>query len=105
MRESIITRWEEVCTRLADNGYDSLREPEKDWINVRALIDSTENGGMISYFYNSPADHLDDCLAALDRLNANEMKGLVLRLCSLFPEGVPAKIEERNATIDSWEDE
>jgi hypothetical protein len=30
------------------DGYEALTSEEKVWINVRTIIDSTENGGLIS---------------------------------------------------------
>lgn len=98
-------RWLEVCERWGRRGYDSLSPVEKRWLNVRALIDSFENGGLISYFYNSYAETLQDCLRDLEDLGAVEVKAQVERLCARFPGGVSVDIDERNAVIQSWPDE
>src|SRR4030095_965914 len=98
-------QWQALCDRLARRGYSSLSDNEKIWVNVRALIDSTNNGGFISYFYNSYADTLQDCLRALDALEAHEIRAQVERVCSLFGTRVPPDIDERNEIINSWPDE
>jgi hypothetical protein len=68
------------------------------------LIDATENGGAISYFYNSGADTLDECLEDLRMLKADSVRAQVERVAALFPGGVPVGIDARNAVIDSWSD-
>jgi hypothetical protein len=80
----------------------TLTEPERVWVNTRALIDSVENGGAISYFYNSPADHLNDCMSALAQLELHGIAAALARVCAMFPGGVPAALEGRNAIIDAW---
>jgi hypothetical protein len=48
--EYLQARWAAVCSRWEELGYDSLSADERVWLNVRALIDSIENGGLISFF-------------------------------------------------------
>ncbi|MDX1999275.1 MAG: DUF4375 domain-containing protein [Thermoanaerobaculia bacterium] len=98
-------RWSELCDQWEKDGYDSLSRPEKTWLNIRTLIDSIENGGAISYFYNSGADTLADCLEDLRILEAASVRAQVERVAGLFPEGVPGDIEARNAIIVAWPDE
>jgi hypothetical protein len=105
MNEQSYERWEELWKRIRSGGHESLNEWEKDWINLRSLIDSINNGGMISYFYNPSGDQLAECLVALDRLNAYDLKSQVLKICELFPTGVPDSISERNDVIRSWDDD
>ena len=65
----LIDTWQALCEkRYGEPGYLALSDDEKVWLNVRALIDSTNNGGLISFFYNSYADTYQDYLSALDRL-------------------------------------
>ena len=104
MKDDIQKRWSEVCDRWATIGYDSLIREEKAWMNVRGLIDSIENGGLISYFYNSYADTIQDCLIDLDVLGADSVKQQVLRVCALFPDKSLADQEARNEVINSWYD-
>ncbi len=96
--------WHALCDKLGQAGYDSLSPEEKAWVNLRGLIDSIENGGLISYFYNSYADHLPDCLVALRRLEASRVAAEVSRVCALFPGGVASDIDARNDVITSWGD-
>ena len=96
--------WARVCDKVGDGGYSALSEAERVWFNIRALIDSIEGGGVISYFYNSGADTLADCVAALDRLGAGAAKRELERVGALFPGGIPASMEARNAVIDSWDE-
>jgi hypothetical protein len=88
----------------AQGSYASLTEPERVWFTVTPLLISIRNGGLISYYYNSYADHLDHCMQALEALNAGEMLELVRRVNSWFGECVPKTLEARNALIASWTD-
>jgi hypothetical protein len=97
--------WEGLCGRLEDVGYARLSNDERTWLNVRWLIDSVENGGLISYFYNSGADTFLDCRAALDQLGAQTVIAHVDRVAGLFGPEVPLTLEKRNAVIDSWPDD
>lgn len=98
-------RWSELCDHWEKDGYESLSRPEKTWLNIRTLIDSIENGGAISYFFNSGADTLADFLEDLRTLEAESVRAQVERVAGLFPEGVPGDIEARNAIIAAWPDE
>ncbi len=94
-------QWESLASRAADR-YDTLAAGEKVWYNVQVLIQSIENGGLVSYYYNSYAERLDDCMASLDALDARKMKKLMLHMNALFPGGVPKDITKRNDIINSW---
>jgi len=97
--------WQGLCGRLGDVGYTAISDDERTWLNVRWLIDSVENGGLISYFYNSGADTLLDCRAALAQLGAEAVIAHVDRVAGLFGLEVPLNIERRNAAIGSWPDD
>jgi hypothetical protein len=98
-------RWSDICRRWGEQGYDSLSRPERTWLNIRSLIDSVENGGVISYFYNSGAATVGDCLDDLRALGAEVVRVQVERVCALFPDGVPIDQSERNKVIDSWSED
>jgi hypothetical protein len=95
-------QWDELCTRWGRDGYEALSSDERIWLNVVSLMAAILNGGVISYFYNSGADTYDDCLEALERLGAFEVRAEVERIGSLFPGGVSKSLEERNAVINAW---
>lgn len=105
MKDALQEPWADLCRRWEADGYVSLPPLERTWLNTRRLIDSIQNGGLISYFYNSGADTLADTLDALDYLGAGEIKHQVVRVCDLFRGGVPADGDARNEIIDSWPDD
>jgi len=94
--------WEELVDKAISGGYESLTPDEKVWLNAQYLTNSIGNGGLISYYYNSPADTLEDCLKALEILGATRMKDLMECINRLFPGGVPKDIAVRNEIINSW---
>ncbi|MGA7991288.1 MAG: DUF4375 domain-containing protein [Thermoanaerobaculia bacterium] len=102
MNEPLARRFGEVVKRAFASGFRDITEPERVWVNTRALIDSVENGGVISYFYNSPADHLSDCMSALAVLELPRIAAAVSRVAAWFPGGVPPTVDGRNEVMDSW---
>lgn len=95
-------KWEKLVDKAISSGYESLTPDEKAWLNTQYLTNSIGNGGLISYYYNSPADTLEDCLKALEVLGATRMKALMESMNKLFPGGVPKEITARNEVINSW---
>ena len=99
-------RWYELFEKLDLEGYDSLNPDEKLWFNVRVLIDSVNNGGIISFYYNSGADYLEDTMEDLQKLDATDVLDILVKMNELFPNGKPPKgNDERNEIISSWEDD
>ena len=98
-------RWNAVCDRLVNEGYGALAPAERNWVNLRSLIDAVQNGGAISYFFNPSADTFNDCLSALNSVDAGEVRSQLDRVVVLFPDGISSDIGARNAVIDSWPDE
>jgi hypothetical protein len=88
----------------ARESYASLTEPERFWFALAALLISIRSGGLISYYYNPYADHLDDCMQALEAVDARGMLELVRHVNSWFGERVPKTADARNAMIESWAD-
>ncbi len=97
-------KWEIVVDKYFKSGIGSLSLGERIWLYIRSLIDATENGGLISYFYNPGAEHLQDCLLALNELRAIDVKTEVQKILKYFPDGVPDDIDKRNDIINSWND-
>ncbi len=98
--------WKELVNKYSDNGYEGLTPDERVWFNVRCLIDSVDNGGIISFYYNSGADYLEETIEDLNKLKASKAINLLKKVNKLFPNGKPSKnIAERNDVISSWEDE
>lgn len=96
--------WQEVRHKCSEEGYESLSEPEQVWCGVRALIDATNDGGLVSYFYNNWADEYDDTTYALGVLEAFEALDLLESYAAFFGEEVPSDINERNDIVNSWVD-
>ncbi len=96
-------RWKSLVKKAFSN-YMALTIDERIWFNAESLVGSIRDGGLISYYYNSGADHLDDCMEALRTLNAHHALRLVLEVNALFPGGVPKTVTGRNEVIDSWAD-
>jgi hypothetical protein len=96
--------WNALLDKCNDGGYENLGPEEKMWIDVRDLIDATNNGGLISYYYNSGADHLDGLMDDLRTLKAHKVIDIMDKMNALFPEGRPSPtIDDRNEVIDSWD--
>ncbi len=96
--------WHALCDKWSQEGYAALTPDEKIWLNVRALIDGTNNGGLISLYYNADADTLPDCMAALEQLGAHDVTHQVERVSALFPADALPSFEARNDVINSWDD-
>ena len=97
--------WQTICEKQAAQGHNALLEWEKIWLNVGSLLLSIDNGGLVSYFYNSYADRLSECLDALAKIGAMDLRTQLLNFCRLFPGHVPRTMEGRNDVINSWGDE
>jgi len=97
--------WRALCDRRKSSGYSSLLDGERVWLNVRWLIDSVENGGLISYFYNSAANTFSDCREALLALSAHDVLLRVERIAALFGAVVPTTVVTRNEIMDAWPDD
>lgn len=96
-------KWEKLLDKAIKRGYESLTPIEKVWFNVQSLNNSIVVGGLISYYYNAPADRLEDCMKALEVLGADRMKAVLERMNRLFPSGVPRDTEARKyQIINSW---
>ncbi len=102
MTGSLESKWFEICDRLSSDGYESLSDPEKLWVSVRELIDSTNNGGLVSYFYNSGANHIGTCISGLEQLGAGEIRSKLQLTKGLFPLSHLETLSGRNEIINSW---
>lgn len=98
-------QWRRLVNKAFGIGHGVLSAPERVWFNAQLLVQAIDDGGLISYYYNSPADTVEDCLNAMDVLGARKMKRLLIQVNGLFPDGVPADITARNEVINSWPDD
>src|SRR5262245_14374800 len=98
--------WARLVRRYFDNGIQSLTPDERVWFCCQSLAQAIFDGGLISYYFNSGANDLNDCLAALEMLGEHDLVRVIRQINSrLFPSGVPAKLDDRNRIISSWPDD
>lgn len=98
-------QWVRVVEKAFAN-YGSLTPNERTWFNIQSLISAVDNGGLDSYYYNSPADHSVDTIEDIQMLGFPEVAALLMKVNQLFPGGkAPADIDERNDIMDAWTDE
>jgi hypothetical protein len=98
-------QWKQLVDRALTYGLETLSCDEKVWFTVQSLIQDIHNGGLISFYYNSGADLLNDTFLALRALDAQKVIELMSRVNELFPSGVPKDITTRNEIINSWPDD
>jgi hypothetical protein len=96
--------WRSICNTIKVSGYEALNSDQRVWVETRAIIDATNNGGVVSYFYNSGADRYYDCLTALERLAVFKVRALLEEAGSLFGKRVSASQDVRNSIISCWND-
>ncbi|HNZ29084.1 MAG: hypothetical protein BWY84_00403 [Candidatus Aerophobetes bacterium ADurb.Bin490] len=94
----------EALSQKADADYASLSPDERVWFNCHTLMEQAESG-IISFYYNECADHMDDTLADLEKIGFTQPVELLKKINALFPGGIMPDIEKRNEIINSWESE
>jgi hypothetical protein len=87
------------------NNYQALTAPERVWYCVSCLTISARNGGLVSYYYNSHADHIEDLMTSLVTLGATDMLELMNRMNALFSRPIPIDLELLYEEIASWDDD
>lgn len=97
--------WKQLVDRAYKYGLGTLAYDEKVWFTVQSLIQAIYDGGIISFYYNSGADWLDETLLALRTMDDQKMIELLSRVNELFPNGVPKDITARNEAINTWPDD
>lgn len=98
--------WDLVCAKLSrPEGYARLSADEKLWVNVRGLIDLTNDRGIAAYFQSAHADHLEDCIAALEELDAGPVREYLGQVAALFEGPVPDNADARKALLQAWNEE
>ncbi len=94
--------------RVVDKGcadYNSLSTDERVWFNLESLIGQVDNGGLISHYYNSGADHNKETMEDLISLGFSDIADLLIQINSLFSNRQPpTNMDERNDIISSWPD-
>ena len=78
---------------------------------VRGLVDEVMNGGFNAYFFNSAGNDAAATLDALEAIEANKTRELLIEACSKFPGGMPSterfvrqeELEQVDPDIDLFE--
>lgn len=96
--------WEKLATQAFEN-YNLLTSDERVWFNIQVLIQNTDNGGLISYYYNCFSYDLPALIQDLKSLNASTILSILEKMNRLFPDGIPSSdFEERNEIVGKWGD-
>lgn len=99
---NVETGWVKIVDKACAD-YELLTADERIWFNIQSLIDQVDNGGLISHYYNSGADHNKETIEDLQTLDFDDVADLLIQINNLFPNGQPSvHIDERNDIISSW---
>jgi hypothetical protein len=83
--------------------YSLLTPSERIWFNIRGIIDSTNNGGLISYYYNPGAENVYDAIEDLEKLGFENVAVIVKKYNEILFNGseVPTDLNERNKFVSA----
>lgn len=101
-----VDNWSNVVSK-GFKEYNSLTVSERIWFNTRMIIDSTNNGGLISYYYNSGAENVYDAIEDLKFLGFENVAELIQRYNEILFKGgtVPKGINERNKFVNEIDEQ
>ncbi len=92
--------------KLVEKGYKdylSLTSDERIWYNIQSLIGSLDNGGLISFYYNSYGERVYETIEDLKFLGFQDIANILIEINKLFPNENPSiDINERNIDISNW---
>lgn len=97
---SVDSKWANLVDKAMKN-YNSLTKNERIWFNLRVLIDSFNDGGLISYYYNSGAENVYETIEDLQILGLEKLVTIIKKYNeTLFHDTkVPKDINERNEFV------
>jgi hypothetical protein len=100
---------DENWIKVAEKGtkdYNSLNSIERIWFNCREVIDSTNNGGLISYYYNSGAENVYDAIDDIKSLGFENISEIIQKYNMILFKGsqVPTDIYKRNDYINELDE-
>jgi len=98
-------QWDKIVDK-AQKDYNSLSKAERVWFNIQLLMAAVENGGMISFFYNSQGEYYYETIEDLEILKHKKIIKLLEKMSEIFPNKiVPKDWDERNEVIDNMPDD
>jgi hypothetical protein len=97
--------WTKVSNKAVKDYY-SLNSVERIWFNCRVIIDSTKNGGLISYYYNSGAENVYDAVEDIKALGFENIASIIQKYNIILFKGseVPTDINKRNEYINDLDE-
>lgn len=94
--------WEKLVEKGYKN-YLSLTSDERLWYNIQSPIGSVDNGGLISFYYNSYVERVYETIEDLKFLGFQDIANILIEINKLFPNEKPSiDINERNISISNW---
>jgi hypothetical protein len=97
--------WNEVSEKFAKKGLKGLSPDERLWMNIRNLIDITEENGIVAYYYDPASDRMAETIEALKKINAIPAIAILEELNLQFPEGFPPHdTDERIDCMEEWDE-
>lgn len=94
--------------KIVDKGlgdFDSLTPEERIWFTVETLILQANNGGLISFYYNSYGERVHETIQDLETIGFADIANTLKEINKLFPNEEPSQdVDERNLAISSWPD-
>ena len=102
---SVDSKWANLVDKAMKN-YKSLTKNERIWFNQRVLIDSFNDGGLISYYYNSGAENVYETIEDLQILGLEKLVTIIKKYNeTLFHDKkVPKDINERNEFVSKLDE-
>ncbi len=99
------SEWCKIVNK-ASSDYDSLTKNERIWFNIRILIDSINDGGLISYYYNSGANYVYETIEDLKTLEMIDIVNIIEKHNEILfgKETVPNDLTIRNKYIEKITD-
>lgn len=98
--------WMDLIEKVMMEGYETLNEDERIWFNIRTLMDSIDDGGILGYFNDSNGDHIEETLEDLEKIGCDEVVRMLMSICGLFPDDKPSRdLEKRIEVMESWANE
>lgn len=98
--------WQRIIEQVEDEGLYSLTPDERLWYNVRQLMDTAEDGGLLSYYYTPHADQMEQLLKDLKKLDAKPALAILTEINQQFPKGNPPQdLDTRIDIMENWDEE
>lgn len=96
--------WKKIVN-VGCSDYSALTRPERVWFNVESLIGAVTNGGIVSFYYNSGANHVYETIDDLKLLGHDDIALMLEKVNKLFPDcDIPNEFDKRNEIIENWDD-